>query len=209
MYTVYLRTNTVNEMQYVGQTGNFKKRQWDWRSLTQNYANQYIDEDRLKYGLDSFTTQVLAEVDTEEEALELEEHYINELNTLYPQGYNISKGGKGRKAKHTEETKRKIGDANKGNHHTEETKHKIAEALKGEKHPLYGKHHSEEHKRKIGDANSKPVLQLDKTTGEVIKVWPSLREVERQLGYARTNISKCCLGKPNFNTAYGYKWRYA
>lgn len=183
MYTVYLRTNTVNEMKYVGQTGNFKRRQWEWRSLKKTYANLFLTEDRAKYGIDSFTTQVLAEVETEEEALKLEEYYINELNTLYPQGYNISKGGKG------------TGDALKGRHLTEEHKRKMSESLKG--HPV-----SDETKRKL----SKPILQLDKVTGEVIREWPSSREVERQLGFSQTHISKCCNGK--LNQAYGFKWAF-
>ena len=39
-----------------------------------------------------------------------------------------------------------------GKHHTEETKRKISEAKKGEKHPLYGKILSEETKRKISES---------------------------------------------------------
>ena len=55
---------------------------------------------------------------------------------------------------------------------------------------------------------SKPVLQIDKTTNEVIAEFPSTNEVERQLGFANTHISKCCKNKPHHNTAYGYKWKY-
>jgi hypothetical protein len=36
--------------------------------------------------------------------------------------------------------------------HSEEHRKKIGEANKGEKHPLYGKHHSEETRKKISDA---------------------------------------------------------
>ena len=95
MYTVYLRTNTVNEMKYVGQTGDFKVRNYQWNSLKEKYANDFLTKERNQYGLDNFTTVVLAQVETEEESLELEEYYIKALNTLYPCGYNISKGGKG------------------------------------------------------------------------------------------------------------------
>jgi G:T-mismatch repair DNA endonuclease (very short patch repair protein) len=38
----------------------------------------------------------------------------------------------------------------KGKKHSEETKKKLSEARKGEKNPMYGKHLSEEHRRKIG-----------------------------------------------------------
>lgn len=37
-------------------------------------------------------------------------------------------------------------------------------------------------------------------------VYPSTMEVQRQLGFAQTNISKCCNGK--LKQAYGYTWRY-
>jgi len=37
----------------------------------------------------------------------------------------------------------------RGKHHTEETKRKISEALKGEKSPWYGKHLPEEFKKKL------------------------------------------------------------
>lgn len=53
---------------------------------------------------------------------------------------------------------------------------------------------------------SKPVLQIDKNTNEVIAEFPSIKEVERQLGYFHSNISKCCNGK--IKSAYGYKWSF-
>lgn len=56
-------------------------------------------------------------------------------------------------------------------------------------------------------SNSKPVLQIDKNTNEVIAEFPSTMEVKRQLGFAFTNISECCLGKRK--TCGGFKWKYA
>ena len=58
--------------------------------------------------------------------------------------------------------------------------------------------------KQINGKCSKPVLQIDKTTNKLIAEYPSLREVERQLGIS--HISECCLGKRN--TAGGYKWQY-
>lgn len=55
--------------------------------------------------------------------------------------------------KHSEETKRKIGKANRGQTRSEETKRKMSEALKGENNPNYGKSASEETRRKISEAN--------------------------------------------------------
>jgi len=42
--------------------------------------------------------------------------------------------------------------------------------------------------------------------GELIKVWQSTMEVERQLGFLHSHISDAALGK--LKTAYGYLWKY-
>jgi len=47
-------------------------------------------------------------------------------------------------------------------------------------------------------------LTLD---NEVVKIWDQLKDIEKELGYLKTNIVKCCRKKQL--TAYGYKWEYA
>ena len=89
----------------------------------------------------------------------------------------------------------------KGKKMTEEQKRNIAEAMKGEKHPFYGKKLSEEHKRKLGEANSKKVLCRETGT-----VFNSVRDAYRKTGIYHSNISKVCLGK--LKTAGGYHWQY-
>ena len=131
----------------------------------------------------------------------------------------------------SEEHKKKISDANKGKKKppvTEETRKKMSESRKGEKHWNYRKHLSDEHKNKIGKGNkgkhrseeqkiklsklnrngksSKPILQMNKNTNEVIKEFPSIREIQRQFGFYTGVICECCNGKRK--TAYGYIWRY-
>lgn len=53
-------------------------------------------------------------------------------------------------------------------------------------------------------SKSKQVAQYD-MEGNLIQVWPSTIEVQRQLGYSQSNISKCCQGKRK--TANGFIWR--
>lgn len=93
-YTIYLRTNKINGKQYVGQSGDFETREKQFKRINQRYANKRLSEDRRKYGLDNFDLKILAEVKTQEEAWELERKYIKDLNTKYPNGYNMSDGGK-------------------------------------------------------------------------------------------------------------------
>ena len=52
---------------------------------------------------------------------------------------------------------------------------------------------------------SKPVLQYTKT-GEFVRKWKSTKDVERNLGYSQSYISKCCNGKRN--SANGFIWKY-
>lgn len=54
---------------------------------------------------------------------------------------------------------------------------------------------------------SKPIAQytLDLPC-ELIKVWPSINEIYRQLGFANRSIIGCCKGE--FKQAYGYQWSY-
>ncbi len=52
---------------------------------------------------------------------------------------------------------------------------------------------------------SKKVFQYT-LAGEFVAEYPSVHEVERQLGYSQGNISECCNDKRK--TAYSYVWRY-
>ena len=138
---------------------------------------------------------------------------------------------KGKTNIYTEEVKQKMSEAAKGRHPSEEVRKKMSESNKGEKNGMYGKHHSEETKKKISEAHkgrhpseevrkkmseqrrgvlntkcSKPVIQIDKNTNEVIADFPSMAEVKRQLGFSKGCISCCCRGITK--SAYGYIWKY-
>ena len=102
---------------------------------------------------------------------------------------------------------------------SEETKRKISESQKGKRSPMYGKQLSEEHKRKISESQkgkqlseehkrkiSKPVVQIDSTSNEIVRVWESGIEAERQCGFNNSSISSCCNGKRK--TYKGYKWMF-
>lgn len=52
---------------------------------------------------------------------------------------------------------------------------------------------------------SKKVGQFD-LDGNLIRVWPSTMQIQRELGYTNTSIGQCCNGKREIT--HGYKWRY-
>lgn len=218
-------------------TRRFKARQKAWNCLTQPYAGPAINAARAKYGLNAFDFEILKEC-KDDELSQWEMYYIKELNTKVPYGYNMTDGGEGMNGytySHSEKSKKRISESLKGHFVSEESKKKMSKAQNvcGEKNPFYGKRHSEKSKQKMSEAHKgkttwmkdkhhteeskkkmsnshlkKEILQIDKKTNEVIKEFPSVREVQRQLGFNHTNISKCCLNKPHFKTAYGYIWKY-
>lgn len=182
-YIIYLRTNKINGKQYVGQTDNFSRRQRQWNCLKWDYANKYLSEDRLKNGLNNFETRVIDEADNKEEAWELEKKYIAEYNTKFPNGYNLSDGGKGKTNCFV----------------SNETKKKLSEAHKGIKRPKF----TESHKQKIADSQSKTAYQYT-VDGKLVKI-AKISEFRRE-GYNGHNIIQCCNG--NRKTHNGYKWSY-
>ncbi|AGE57991.1 GIY-YIG catalytic domain-containing endonuclease [Paramecium bursaria Chlorella virus NW665.2] len=89
-----------------------------------------------------------------------EEMLVALLGTLAPRGYNLREGG-GATGKPSEETKKKMSEAQSGEkaywygkEHTEEAKKKMSKARTGENNHMYGKKHTEEAKQKISEANS-------------------------------------------------------
>ena len=124
---VYLITNTINGKRYVGQTRQTLTHRWNGH--THRSGCTYLYNAIQKYGKENFIIEPIVEVPTQELANEFEIEYINRYCTLYPNGYNIMPGGN----KISEETIKKLSDANKRKTLSEEHKQRIAEALKGNK----------------------------------------------------------------------------
>ena len=60
-------------------------------------------------------------------------------------------------------------------------------------------------KKRINGKCSKSVLQFT-LDNILIKEYPSIKQAERETGFANSNIVKCCNGR--YKQAYGYIWRY-
>lgn len=122
--------------------------------------------------------------------------------------------------KMSDEFKAKISERNKrmgikppsakGRKHTEEAKRKIGEAHRGF-NPFSVTPMSEEGREHLREKNrrvfSKPVLQYTKD-GEFVAEYPSATEAANQLGKnkGQANISKCIAG--GLPSAYGYVWAF-
>jgi len=168
MNFIYITTNLVNGKQYIG-------------SHNGEENDEYLGSGKLfsfklnEYGKENFKREIIEECDPSLN-LVLETKYIEEYNTLIPNGYNISRTGglglvgepwgnhttktknriseklTGRKL--SDKTKKKISIANKGKKRSEEAKEKYSKAKKGKKL-------SEDHKRKISESEKGRIFSED------------------------------------------------
>ena len=152
---IYCYTNTVNQKKYVGQTNSWITRQYQhkWCAKHEKFDSIALEGAIVKYGMDNFTTEILEEVESIEEANLREQFWIMEKNSHVSQhGYNIDWGGKNRIV--SEETKAKASATMKKYWATHDA-------------PFKGKHLSEEHRRNISIGSiGKAGVNLGKTFDE-------------------------------------------
>lgn len=151
---------------YVGNTMNERIRRQSWNNKgNQSYGGEKINIARQKYGVKTFSYEVLEEVfDADEGALqkkldEKEAECVEKYDSIR-HGYNTSKGGTGNNGVYFSETHRaNIGKASKGRKHTDETKQQIGAKLKG--HVV-----SDEVKQKISQGNKGKKRTAEQNTAQ-------------------------------------------
>ena len=224
-FTVYKHT-APNGKVYIGITSQENvNRRWQYGY---GYRSQELFARAIKkYGWNAFKHEILYKGLTKEEAERIEISLIAELKANDPaHGYNIENGGNVL-GSHSEETKRKISEAQKGakNHMygkpspfkgckrspEEVEKNRIAHL--GQPSVWKGKHlpeetkaklrkpRSEETKRKISEIRSIPVVCVE--TGEV---FPSGKAAAEFVGVTRGVVANAV---KNGYKAGGYHWRRA
>lgn len=77
--------------------------------------------------------------------------------------------------------------------------------MTSEENNNFGTRNKRASEARINGKKSKKVYQYT-LDGQLINIFPSTMEITRQLGFHRTSISRCCLGKQE--TSYGFKWSY-
>lgn len=97
MYTVYTITNKLNGKQYVGYSKNHLARWSQHKKMKPtNGKTSLIQKAIKKYGVENFSFDIIFESNDKEFTKEIQEpFFIQQLNTLVPNGYNIAKGGSG------------------------------------------------------------------------------------------------------------------
>jgi group I intron endonuclease len=214
MYEAYLITNNVNGKRYVGMTkqgylSRFKDHWWEANHDVRHQSMLHLD--MVKYGIESFSVELLESGIAEEDHQEKERYYIATLGTYYenPLGYNMTLGGNGTvgyiftdadRAKESEQRKGCTFSAERNAHIKEimtgrEYKQEWKDALsaarmgrfEGEENSFYGRHHSEATKQAIRNANSsEQIEQLDKS-GCLVNTFFNLADAGR---WVSENVSK-------------------
>ena len=185
MSGIYCIENLINGKKYIGQSVNIKRRLSIHKTLLKNgkHHNEFLQRAWDKYGVDNFAFYTLVECSVSElDSLEI--YYIDVHNTTDDsKGYNHESGGHINKTL-SEDTKIKIGKANKGHRHTPETKAKMSKSRMG--HEV-----SEDTRRKISDA------ERGKTVSEEVRRRLSEVNTGKTLSVETKNkISQSTKGKP-------------
>lgn len=199
-YCIYCYTNIINNKKYVGQSRQTLEERAGKEGLHYTIKRGAFGNAIKKYGWSNFVAEILEDGLTLEEANEREQYWIRELNTLAPNGYNLASGGSN--YEWHDVSKKKLSQAKMGHEVTQETREKLRQAFIGK--PL-----SEETKQKISEnsATAKKIWQYS-LDGHFIAEWPSMMEIERQLGVNAHWIRKCCQN-PGKHHGGGFLWFFA
>lgn len=99
MIGIYKFTNKLTGESYIGQSTNIHRRYIQHKNRYDTFGgkaeareNTYFHEMLRHYGFHNFEFEVLEEC-TREQSNEKEVYYIGVYNTLYPYGYNLTRGG--------------------------------------------------------------------------------------------------------------------
>jgi len=179
MYRVYKISCAENGKVYIGYTGKTIEERLNAHLLNARWRKKTALYDAIRaYGNDAFSVELLVECETHEQACSEEIRFIAELNSMLPNGYNMTSGGDGvpvpievhkeagrrkrgvvtekqrahfnsrRGVKHSpehiakciakrigskrsEETRRRMSQAQQGRTNSEEARKKMSKALKG------------------------------------------------------------------------------
>lgn len=177
---IYKITNLNNKKVYIGQTIQTLSARWKAHKISKGY--KLLSKAIQKHGPESFKIQILETCDLNS-ADKKEKYWIKELNSLAPNGYNLSIGGRdstfmGRK--HTEKSKKQISNTMKERgHFPKKTPEIIEKMVKSLKKRVGKLHHS-----------SKPIV-----CNETGQKFESIGQAGKELNMAYQNIWKVLSGK--------------
>lgn len=177
---IYKITNKDTGKAYIGQTT---------KSLSQRLKshlkeNKHISNLLRAYGVDSFIIEELCSASNINDLNYLETFMINEYNTLYPLGYNHTKGGDN-KGQISEYTRNKLRESHLGHTHNRNRKH------------------SEEYRFMISERKGKlnPIIAISIKNPNERTIFSFLNQAE-DYGFNSTHIKNVLDGKRKHHKHY-------
>jgi len=203
---VYRRTNTQNGKVYIGKTTRTVAQRWtNLLAEVKRGSTNPIHNAIRKYGAGSFVTDILYEAKTFEELTAMEIFFIVlHQSHKSENGYNLTLGGDGASPgelnpmwgkTHTDEVKAAQRTRRLGTKQTEKTKKKIGDAVRGEKNGFYGHKHSDQTLAILAEKSREQMLGVKRSVETRRKMKLSaLGKKKSQLH--RLHISQAKKGKP-------------
>lgn len=201
---IYKITNLINQKSYIGKTSKVRpiERWYEHirESKKERSAHRALYRAINKYGLSSFSFEVLEETDNPNER---EKFYIEHFDT-YSNGYNETHGGDGRKYVAIDEIKVCKSYAKYRSVATVASKfncdrNTIERILSAHKVNVIGSN-------LLAKQNlSKKVARYDLKTGEILEVFDCIGDANKKYN-AGKHISSVCKGKRT--SCRGFGWKY-
>lgn len=126
---IYVITNLANGKQYVGQTSRPLEKRFDGH-VKAPAGESAIHDAIAKYGVENFRQEELATAGDQAALDMLEKFFIDKLNTMAPNGYNLKGGGQNGGSQYSEESRQKMSSAKLGSTVPAETRAKMSESHK-------------------------------------------------------------------------------
>jgi group I intron endonuclease len=202
---IYKITNRTNNKIYIGQTVRGLEERINEHL---RHRTTYFDKMFKKSNVKDFIIEIIDSANSIEELNKKEIYWINKHNSLYPNGYNMCRGGENTTGyKHKEESKKKMSISKSKMYlgannpffnktHSKEQKEKWSRDRKGMAHL------TEEQRNKLKETHvTKKVKNID--TGEI---FVSIKDAANQYNLKATHISRVCKGKRK--TTGGFRWSY-
>jgi group I intron endonuclease len=222
---IYKITNLITGKFYIGQTRMPLKRRWAVHKASKRTSP--LTSSIKKYGVDNFKIEEICKASSQDELNRLEVYYISSYKSLYPLGYNLSKGGysgsgviawnkgktglkapksafeKGHKTWNkgipqlSEETRRKQSLAKLGKHISPDTEFK-----RGITSAFKGHKHTTESLKKISDNGNRRTIMCVNTG----IMYPSIVAASKELKIAKSHLRRLALsGRVHMGSGLTFK----
>ena len=206
IYKVYSPSGKI----YIGKTTKtLRHRRLDHISNAKNtnsaLFNTKFSKAIRKYNNKLIWTEICYAVD-EKTLVDLEKYFI-EVYDSFKSGYNSTLGGEGTCGlKHSEQTKKRLSEINKGlkRNFSKEHKKNLSKSMKGTKNHRYGKKHSEEWKQSMSErfSGENNPNYGKKASEETKRKQLALKKGKKKSEQGRKNIAKS--NRENTNGAKEY-----